>query len=106
MKYGTYQGRLFRFTIDKLLFAEIEPDAIVTTPPFPNPTNDITNITIEATFVDGYYEVIDINGNICQKGKIKSNPLISIDLQLYSEGVYFIKLIKGDKIKIEKIIKR
>lgn len=106
MLCGTYQGRLFRFTIDKLLFAEIEPDAIVTTPPFPNPTNDITNITIDATFVDGYYEVIDINGNICQKGKIKSNPLMSIDLQLYTEGVYFIKLIKGDKIKIEKIIKR
>lgn len=72
---------------------------------YPNPTQDIVALSFPAQI---YQRLVlaDFNGKILQRLLIKSNATsIAIDLSVYPNGIYFVKL-EGSEIAAQKIIKR
>ena len=66
---------------------------------YPNPSNDIINITNVSLIKN--YELFNYNGNIIKRGN--SFP---INIENYSNGFYFLKVItKDNQIIMQKIIK-
>ena len=74
------------------LKSDIEEDVIV----FPNPTYD-GKLFIRSNISTIAYEIYHITGELIQKGE---GSLI----QLNQKGIYFIKLINGNKINTKKVI--
>ncbi|MGE3824222.1 MAG: T9SS type A sorting domain-containing protein [Bacteroidia bacterium] len=68
---------------------------------YPNPTNN--KVTIEMQKAKGVYELYDANGKLLLKGTIKKTKF-TIDLSIYSTGVYFIRIIDNDQVANRKII--
>jgi len=67
---------------------------------YPNPTNDIVNITGIYEFD---YELYDINGSLLKQGK---NCHESIDISKQNPGLYQLRISSKDRIWSEKIIKK
>lgn len=69
---------------------------------YPNPTSCFINITFPNS--DAYsIEISDILGNLI-KEKFSTTPVNKIDLSDFSNGIYFIKIINGNKSEAFKII--
>lgn len=66
----------------------------------PNPTLD--NILIPLMLVDMPFTLTDIQGQVVQQGVLSS----SLDLSMYTAGVYFLSVSDGTNIRQSKIIKR
>lgn len=69
---------------------------------FPNPTKNkisITNIDKETT-----YKIFDINGRIILQGIISESN--EINIEVFSEGVYFLELEHENMLTVRKIIKK
>ena len=72
---------------------------------YPNPTQDIVSLSFPAHIYQ-QLSLMDLNGKILQKVLIKSDATsIAMDLSVYSNGIYFVKL-EGSEIATQKIIKR
>lgn len=72
---------------------------------FPNPSEGIFTINVNKDFEQADLSVIDMYGKIILNlDKIEATT--SIDLSNYAAGIYFVKLIKGNTSKAEKIIKQ
>ena len=71
---------------------------------YPNPTNDILNITIPSK---NYNKISIINslGQIVYSKNIIYLQDIKIDFSNKKSGIYFIKLYSKDKIKVLKLVK-
>jgi len=69
-------------TIDE---SEIDENSLIL---YPNPTHDI--VIIPNKFINSTYEVVSINGQILQQGKVISNKISLLSL---NSGMYFIKII-------------
>ena len=80
---------------------------------YPNPViADVNNLVIEFTFYDTgplQISLINANGRVVIKRNIKEQPVgmykEMIDLSGISPGVYFIKLLAGNQVAAEKIIR-
>ena len=71
---------------------------------FPNPAGDFLNINLPATGT--YIQVYDILGNVVIEKNISQSGNFRLDLPAQmSEGVYFIKAVKGSKTYTQKFIK-
>jgi hypothetical protein len=73
---------------------------------YPNPTNDIFNIGIGNSHLKTI-EIIDVAGKIILK-KVdfqENNSEISLNLQTFSNGVYFVKISTDESFIIKKIVK-
>jgi hypothetical protein len=57
---------------------------------YPNPVNDLLNIIIERPNSSGFIEIIDINGYVVKRSKIRSDRLI-INMLPYKDGIYILK---------------
>ena len=72
---------------------------------YPNPSNGvftITNNTAESSII----EVFDLSGKlIWSQINEKSNPLIHLNLDAVSNGIYFLKITSNNQIVIKRIIK-
>ena len=69
---------------------------------YPNPTQGIISIAVgDAALIGTLATVSDINGRILQQIKIVANTQ-SIDMSMYTNGIYFIKLKNKEVLKIIK----
>jgi hypothetical protein len=67
---------------------------------YPNPSHSI--IKLDGLFEGKNFEIIDISGQLIQKGIIRSNEISLIDL---ARGVYFLRIFDHQKYYLEKITK-
>ena len=71
---------------------------------YPNPTTGVLYITSNNNIQDIDYQIIDICGRLLEQGHAEGNTL---DLNRQKPGVYFIRLLEGNRIlSTEKIIKQ
>lgn len=74
---------------------------------YPNPTNGEVLITIpfDAEVLNHEVMLFDMNGRILSRKEVSANQ-VSMDLSGFANGVYFIKIISGDKVITEKVVKK
>lgn len=71
---------------------------------YPNPVNDI--LTIKAlNSREAKLEIYNIAGIIVYRKDLRSSQE-TIDMSLYPEGIYLVKVNQGDAVKVEKIVVR
>jgi len=70
----------------------------------PNPNNGIFKVLISEV-KEGIITVNDLFGRTVYKFGFRNQSDFDIDLQEKSKGIYIVKVISGDKIDVEKIIK-
>ncbi len=72
---------------------------------YPNPANDKLNIVYEAKNKNAIIEIYDISGNRIFAGMWNGIHSLTIPLENYSDGIYFVRMIDGEKIVSKKFIK-
>lgn len=70
---------------------------------FPNPTNG-DKIIVTGIFQKPSIELIDVFGKILKAKYFSSGNKIELDLSNLAKGLYFLKIVEGDKIFTTKII--
>ena len=68
---------------------------------YPNPSTGIINIKSDGNIEK--VEIFDINGKQIKQIPL-NNKLSSIDLSKNAKGIYFVKLISGDTVSVQKVI--
>jgi len=73
---------------------------------YPNPTKGILNLTIDANSANIEIQISDAKGEIISIEKVLVNRNFSkeINLSSYAKGVYFVKIINDNFVKVEKVI--
>ena len=72
---------------------------------FPNPSEGVFTLNVNSDFEQGNVTIFDMYGKtIFSLDKIEQST--EIDLSTYASGIYFVKVIKGETYKTEKIIKQ
>jgi choice-of-anchor B domain-containing protein len=88
------------FCLDISSLTGIEDPKKFTPLVFPNPVSDVLTIHNPG---NSSIEIFDLNGKTCYKGSATGN-VIQLDLSDYNAGVYFLKLVKDERISVQKII--
>jgi hypothetical protein len=78
---------------------DVDPSIAV----YPNPTNDILNITAENTLQS--IELYDIQGRLLETHNV-DNYNTKMDLSKRAAGMYFLKIRTDAGVKVEKIVKK
>jgi hypothetical protein len=72
---------------------------------YPNPTNNIFNIQFNESF-SGSVFITDITGRLLKSELFDDKTLITLNLELYSNGIYFVSVInKTKEFETVKIVK-
>ena len=71
---------------------------------FPNPANEILNITFPDNYTDTKFLLYDINGKIIKNVSYTNSDNLSIDLSDISKGIYFLKLIYNKSTVVRKVV--
>jgi len=72
---------------------------------FPNPTNGIFNLVYESSTPIQQIEIMNLQGQVLQRKTTILNSPVELNIQEYSEGVYFVKLMDTDnRIFVERVI--
>lgn len=66
---------------------------------FPNPANNV--LTIQTNEIGSQIEIFDMQGRIVTKGTLISRS-ITINISLFAEGIYLLRLMNGDHIATQK----
>ncbi len=74
---------------------------------YPNPTNGeiLVNIPQNDAVLNHTVALYDMNGRALSTEEVSSNE-VRMDLSNYANGVYFIKIISGETVITEKVVKR
>ena len=75
------------------------------TMPYPNPTSNVVNFTLNDNLLGGRWEIIDLNGKKYMCGNIENKSEIQINLDNLPPQIYFITFTNGNNIRTEKIVK-
>ena len=70
---------------------------------YPNPTNSIVTITSNNSMQS--VQLYDVQGRLLQT-QIINNPSTTVDLSQQSNGIYFVKVVSDQGIKVEKVVKK
>ncbi len=70
---------------------------------YPNPVSDRLNIIVGS--IDATVQITDINGQVV-KILDKEKGTYSIDMTDFKAGIYFVKVVVGNKVSVNKIIKK
>jgi len=83
---------------------DIKKTPAIKTSIYPNPVNDILNISIEENFNKSEIQVFDLLGRVVHE---INNPEIlnSMDVSHLKEGIYLVKIIQDGKIEVHKFSK-
>ena len=81
----------------------INAEAINNVTLYPNPTNGVFNVKIE-NIENSVIEVVNTLGKTILIQNVNKN-ISNIDLSNQPNGVYFVKVVSGDLIEVERIIK-
>jgi hypothetical protein len=72
---------------------------------YPNPVYQLLNVQLDAVQPGDFYTIYNING-----GKVVSEHIISslttVDFGNYSPGVYLLRIVNGERVYNERIIKK
>lgn len=71
---------------------------------YPNPTNDVVNITVKDNSIIKTIELFDIQGRLLQT-QLVNNITSELNLSSRANGMYFIKITTDLGSKVEKLIK-
>jgi len=71
---------------------------------YPNPTNDVVNITVKDNSIIKTIELFDIQGRLLQT-QLVNNITSELNLSSRANGMYFIKITSDLGSKVEKLIK-
>jgi hypothetical protein len=71
---------------------------------YPNPADDLVNITISRNYVGQSWQLVDAIGNIVLKGSVNSE-LIQLDLRNLSNGIYLWSTQNGATARISVVHK-
>ena len=102
---GGWWGKLYKFLIDKSLFVEIDSGTFPSTMPYPNPTSNVVNFTLNDNLLGGRWEIMDLNGKKYMSGNIENKSEIQINLDNLPPQIYLITFTNGNNIRTEKIVK-
>jgi len=72
---------------------------------YPNPANDVLNITASNGELPENYTIHNSLGQVIASAKISTEADLSINTAGYSSGIYFIKVNKGNQSKTLKFVK-
>ena len=74
---------------------------------YPNPTNGEFLVSIPQNDAVSSHSVVlfDMNGRVLSSQEVSSNE-VRMDLSEYANGVYFIKIISGETVITEKVVKK
>jgi|GEM_PF-2083929 len=72
---------------------------------YPNPTNGKLTIEVPSLNEDRTIQVMDVTGSLMFIREIKDKKM-TMDLSSLPSGIYYLKIYKGDKLFIGKIMKR
>lgn len=72
---------------------------------FPNPTTDVLNIHFTNTVSNAKIFIYDTTGKIIYSNEIENTNTNQIDISTLSNGIYFVKIVTGEKSETKKIIK-
>ncbi|CAN5410559.1 hypothetical protein BH09BAC1_BH09BAC1_17510 [soil metagenome] len=70
---------------------------------YPNPTDGILHLTITGA-PQSNWTLYNSLGQLLQRGDAKGNITQAIDLSLYADGVYYLKVQIGDEIATRKLL--
>ena len=72
---------------------------------YPNPTNNIINITLGNITADVNLTLTSVEGKIVYQENNVSDNKVSVDLSNNSKGIYFLKVEANNQYKVYKVIK-
>ncbi len=72
---------------------------------FPNPAKADLHIRYSADWQGGNFLIYSLNGSVIREGILNEETLLTIKDHELTKGVYLFKLINGDKVHIQKVIK-
>ena len=72
---------------------------------YPNPTNNIINITLGTITSDVNLTLTSVEGKIVYQENNVSDNKVSVDLSNNSKGIYFLKVEANNQYKVYKVIK-
>ncbi|WP_298755769.1 FG-GAP-like repeat-containing protein [uncultured Psychroserpens sp.] len=70
---------------------------------YPNPTNDVLNISTSDNLQNAIYTIFDITGKRVMNAKLDQNK---IDVSTLNTGNYILRIVSGNTIKSQKFIKQ
>jgi len=76
---------------------------------FPNPTEDIAQLSFSELLENARYEIFDISGKLIRSenlGLVSPGSVQEIDMESFESGVYLIKVISDNSYSIKKLVKR
>lgn len=95
---------IFTFTDEKVLF--VNTNNILTYKVFPNPTQDILNITLENNFAT-MVEIFDISGKVILNEKYNGDVNdITLDISHFASAVYLLKVTSNEATFSTRIIRQ
>jgi hypothetical protein len=91
----------FKSTTSVEQYGHLNPDISI----YPNPTSGELNVAIgQGTFISGQLMLINLNGQVVLQQKFENQDVIHLDLNNTAKGVYHLKIVNGDFVKIEKVV--
>ena len=74
---------------------------------YPNPANDVINITLHQPVDDGVLTICNVLGQQVYQNKIAgaTNSTVNIDIGALSQGVYILKMETGGQSLVKRIVK-
>ena len=76
---------------------------------FPNPASETVNIVVGGMAMTAQISLFNLQGDVLDQWELMLQPLnrnYSIGLDFYPPGVYFVRVISGDRIENFKLLKR
>jgi PKD repeat protein len=72
---------------------------------YPNPVNHLLNVQLYSAQQGDFYTVYNINGGKVVSGQIIST-LTTVNFENYSPGIYLLRIVNGERVFNERIIKK
>ncbi len=72
---------------------------------YPNPASNLLTISIGNDMVNSQYELVNITGKVVQRG-LFNKQINQVDVSTFNSGMYFVKIISGEKVISESFIVR
>lgn len=82
----------------------VEEDSIITFSMYPNPAKDELYINLSDVSENTLISVYDVQGKIIMIFESRNQPSINLDISAFARGLYFVKVIKGERELVKKLI--
>jgi PKD repeat protein len=110
---GNYKGEVEDYSVTFGVTAQLTKSASIGMQPgvltdfhvYPNPVNHLLNVQLDSAQPGDFYTIYNINGEKINS-KIILSSLSTVDFGNYSPGIYLLRVINGNRVFNERIIKK